>query len=374
MRLFGTPLGWIMWAIYALVKNYGLALILFTVIVKAALFPLSIKQQKSSAKMAVFQPKIAEIQKKYANNKQKQQEELMKLYEDHGYNPMSGCLPMLIQFPILFGVIDVVYYPLTHILHLDKDVITALSDVVTANLGKIGQPELQVISAVQNPETYGWFSSIAPDVLDKITNFDYSLFGLDLGLTPSFGWNLLALVPILAGITSLAVSILSMKLSPTGEQSAGGMMKGMMYFMPLMSVWIAFSMPVGVGIYWIISNLLAGAQSVILHYMYNPAKYREEYEAQLREEEARKKQEREQRKKKRTEAAGAEEEDEESPRPKKKKKPAGEEPAEEGPKRDPQAEYLTAKEINRRRLAEARRRDAEKYGEEYIEVTDDDLR
>lgn len=102
-ELFGTPLGWIMWLLYAVIKNYGICLILFTVLIKAALFPLSIKQQKSSAKMAVFTPKMTEIQKKYANNKQKQQEEMMKFYEEHGYNPMSGCLPLFIQFPILFG-------------------------------------------------------------------------------------------------------------------------------------------------------------------------------------------------------------------------------------------------------------------------------
>lgn len=370
MRLFGIPLGWIMWVIYAVVRNYGIALILFTVVTKAALFPLSIKQQKSSAKMAIFQPKIAELQKKYANNKQKQQEEMMKLYEDHGYNPMSGCLPMLIQFPILFGVIDVVYYPLTHILHLGKDVIATLTEIVTNNMGTVGQPELQIISAVQNPETLSWFSSIAPDVLNQIQGFDYTLFGLGLGQIPVFGLNWLALIPILSGITSLAVSVLSMKMSPTGEQTGGGMMKGMMYLMPLMSVWIAFSVPVGVGIYWIFSNLLAGLQTFLLHKMYNPAKYRAEYEAKMQEEAARKKLEREQRRKLKGEVEPVEEEAEEKP---KKKKKAGE--AEDAqPGRDPQGEYLTAKELNRRRLAEARRRDAEKYGEEYVEVTDDDLK
>ena len=92
-QLFGIPLGWIMWLLYKVIPNYGIVLILFTILVKAALFPLSIKQQKSTAKMAVFQPKIDEINKKYANNKQKQQEEMMKLYEAHGYNPMSGWLP-----------------------------------------------------------------------------------------------------------------------------------------------------------------------------------------------------------------------------------------------------------------------------------------
>ena len=132
-QLFGTPLGWIMWLLYQVIRNYGIVLILFTILVKAALFPLSVKQQKSSAKMAIFQPKIAEIQKKYANNKQKQQEEMMKLYEAHGYNPMSGCLPLLIQFPILFGIIDVVYNPLTHILRIPKDTIASAVEILKTN-------------------------------------------------------------------------------------------------------------------------------------------------------------------------------------------------------------------------------------------------
>ena len=104
MSILGYPLGWIMWAIYKVVNNYGVALILFTVLVRLALFPLSVKQQKSSAKMQVFQPKMQEIQKKYANNKEKQQEEMMKLYEQHGYNPMAGCLPSIIQMILLFGM------------------------------------------------------------------------------------------------------------------------------------------------------------------------------------------------------------------------------------------------------------------------------
>lgn len=370
MRIFGTPLGWIMWLIYEFIQNYGLALIIFTVIIKVCLFPLSIKQQKSSAKMSVFQPKVNEINKKYANNKQKQQEELMKLYEAHGYNPMSGCLPMLIQFPILFGIIDVVYYPLKHILRLDKEVIASLTDIVSQHVNAPGQLELQVVSAVQDPARVGWFSSIDPEIISAIQNFDYTLFGLDMGLIPTFGWNWLAIVPLLSGITSLAVSVLSMKLTP-GASENKGTMRSMMYMMPLMSVWIAFSVPVGVGIYWILSNIMSGIQSVVLHLMYNPEKFKAEYEQQMKEEEERRRQERLERQKKRREA-GLEEEEEEKPKKKKKAAPVEEEtPA---APRDPKAEYMSTKEINRRRLAEARRRDAEKYGEEYVEVTDDDLK
>ena len=255
MSILGYPFGWIMWAIYQVVNNYGIALILFTVFFRLILFPLSIKQQKSSAKMQVFQPKIEEIQKKYANNKEKQQEELMKLYESHGYNPMGGCLPSIIQLVLLFGVIYVVYDPLTHILRLPSETITALTDIVTAQLGNQGvYNQLAVISAIQNPDQIGWFSSISSDIISQIQNFDYTLFGIYLGSIPT--WNsLLVIIPILSGLTSFLTSFISMKMTP-GMNQQSGMMKGMMYGMPLFSLFIAFSVPVGVAVYWIAGNLL----------------------------------------------------------------------------------------------------------------------
>ena len=381
-QLFGIPLGWIMWLLYKVIPNYGIVLILFTILVKAALFPLSIKQQKSTAKMAVFQPKIDEINKKYANNKQKQQEEMMKLYEAHGYNPMSGCLPLLIQFPILFGIIDVVYKPLTHLLRIPKDTMNAAAEILKTNyeaLGQVvGQQQLQIISEMHNPEHAQWCASLGTKFMDKGSGFNYSLFGLDLGQIPKLGWNWLMLVPILSGLTSLLVSIISTKMSPSAQQQQSGMMKGMMYGMPLLSVLFAFSLPVGVGIYWIISNLLSGVQSVVLFKLYNPEKYKAEYQAQLEAEEAKRRQEREKRRQKKL-ARGEElsdedlEEDELRRRNEAKKSSARTAEEEKAAKDRAKEEYLTAKEINRRRLAEARRQDAEKYGEEYAEVTDKDL-
>lgn len=379
-QLLGTPLGWIMWLMYQVISNYGIILILFTILIKAALFPLSIKQQKSSAKMAVFQPKIAEIQKKYANNKEKQQQEMMKLYEAHGYNPMSGCLPMLIQFPILFGIIDVVYNPLTHILRIPKETIEAAVEILTTHYeaaGKmVGQQQLQLITEIQSGNA-GWFAELGSDFIEKVAGFDYTLFGLDMGLIPTFAWNWLLLVPILSGLTSLAVSVISMKMNPAGQQQQqGNMMKIMMYMMPLMSVFFTFSLPVGVGIYWIVSNVLSGVQSVLLHKLYSPEKYKAEYQAKLEEEEAKRRQDREKRRRKKLER-GEELEDEDLSEEELKAKNA--QTSARSPEEDKQArekaeeEYLTAKEINRRRLAEARRQDAEKYGEEYVEVTDKDL-
>ena len=370
MSILGYPLGWIMWAIYKVVNNYGVALILFTVLVRLALFPLSVKQQKSSAKMQVFQPKMQEIQKKYANNKEKQQEEMMKLYEQHGYNPMAGCLPSIIQMILLFGIIYVVYEPLSHILHMDKATITALTDIVKANaelLGTSGQPQLTAISAIQNPETVGLFSSISSDVISQIQGFDYTLFGLYLGQIPTWK-SVLVLIPILSGVTALATSIVSMKLTPGLDQQQKSM-KTMMYLMPLMSLWIAFSVPCGVGIYWIIGNLLAIVQTVILNKFYSPARYKAEYEEQVRRIEEQKKKDREERKKRNGGKKLPEEIEEENAAKAeaKRKTPAT-------PDAEKAAEaYMTSKELNRKRLAEARKRDAEKYGDEYVEVTDQDL-
>ena len=110
--IIGTPLGWVMWLCYTVVRNYGVALILFTLITRLLMFPLSVKQQKSSVKMAAFGPKMRARQTKYANNKEKLSEEMTKLYQEEGYNPMSSCLPLLIQLPILYGLIDVIYNPL----------------------------------------------------------------------------------------------------------------------------------------------------------------------------------------------------------------------------------------------------------------------
>ena len=125
MKIFGWPLGFIMLGCYMITENhYALAIVLFTIVTKLALLPLSIKQQKEQAKMNLFQPKLANIQKKYGNNREKYNQEVQKLYEEEGYNPMSGCLPSLIQFPILFGVIDVVYRPIYHILRVSGSLIS----------------------------------------------------------------------------------------------------------------------------------------------------------------------------------------------------------------------------------------------------------
>lgn len=354
MTIFGWPLGFVMLGCYLLTgNNYALAITLFTVVTKLALLPLSIKQQKEQAKMAIFQPKLQNIQKKYGNNKERYNEEIQKLYTEEGYNPMSGCLPSLIQFPILFGVIDVVYKPIYHILRASNTVINEMV-AIAENAGYAFEKgsyytQIKLLNVVkESPEL---FSSVDPELVEKIVDFDMSLFGLDLGVVPQFaltyegGFNWYLLIPVLCGVFQFAMTIFMQKSNPNQQQGAGAM-NIMLYMMPLMSVYIGFVVPAAAGFYWTLSAVVQGIQSVVFHFCLNPKKMAEKIEAELEAE-------KEAKKAKRMEAR---ERLKELQREKNAKYAQNEDP--------------TQREINKKKLAEARKRAAEKYGESYSDEDD----
>ena len=128
LYILGVPLGYVMEWIYNLIPNYGWDIIIFTIVIRLISIPLQLNQQKSMAKMSAFQPMIADIQKKYKDKPEKQQEELLKLQQEYGYKPTAGCMPMLVNFLVMFGVIEVVYRPLQRIFHIGADAITAAGD------------------------------------------------------------------------------------------------------------------------------------------------------------------------------------------------------------------------------------------------------
>ncbi|MGI5959722.1 MAG: YidC/Oxa1 family membrane protein insertase [Massiliimalia sp.] len=373
MGFLGTPLGWIMKFMYQFIQNYGVVLILFTVLVRLALFPLGVKQQKSSAKMAIFTPKMQQLQKQYGKNKQKYQEEMMKLYEEEGYNPMSSCLPMVIQMVVLFGIIDVVYKPLKHLLSIPTDLIQKATDVLTeAGVKATSSAELLIINVIQgngvNPQTHEaldphMFDSIfSADMIGQIQDFNTHLFGLNLGTIPTFTWPII-LIPILSGVTSLLVSVFSMKQQAKNgmaNQQGMGAMKAMMYIMPLFSAWIAFSLPTGVGFYWIVSNVLMFIQTVVLYKVYSPEKMKAVVE---KENEERKKKQKNSRYRQAMAMAMEQQKAEEAKKaaaaankkPGKKKAPVEEEPT-----REITAESLTSGQI----IAMSRKQAADKYGDD----------
>lgn len=266
--------------IYKLIPNYAVAIIIFTLVTKILLFPVNYKTQKDAARMRLLQPKLQKIQKSFANNQQRMLEEQQKLYQQEGVNQMASCLPMMIQFFLLFGVIDVVYKPITHILHISKSVRNAAIERASQIATEFGivnggraissgdlRNELYTMEALNNhPDK---FSDIAENFLNAVSEFSekFTIFGANLGKTPTLHpevWNseavVLALIPFLAGLAQLLVSIYSMihqkKTNPV-PQAGGGCMWGMMLGMPLLSVWWGFTFPAGVGFYWIWSSVFS---------------------------------------------------------------------------------------------------------------------
>ncbi|MBQ8824783.1 MAG: YidC/Oxa1 family membrane protein insertase [Ruminococcus sp.] len=283
--LLGTPFGWVMKVIYDLVKNYGVAILLFTIFTKILLFPISYKQQKNTIKTQSLSPKLEKLKKKYKDDPQKLQQAQMQLYQDENVNPSASCLPMFLQFFILFGVLDVVYKPLTHILRYSKNVVSSAVTILQDKFPEIAKQgtglreELGVMSAFrENPSAFdnisGFDTSQVSEFLDK-----FSLFGVNLGVTPDFKpdvWDrasiILWLIPILSGVIQLVMTIYMQIVQKKRNPSmpSMGCANVMLYFMPIFSIWFAYQVPAGVGFYWICSSLFSLIQTIGLNLYFTP--------------------------------------------------------------------------------------------------------
>ena len=318
------PLGWLLRLIYQLVHNYFVAIILFTLLIRLVSFPFYLKSQKSSAERARLAPRLERLQKKYANNRQLLQQKQQELYEKEGVSMMGGCLPTLVPMLVLFGVIAAIYQPLTHMTGIPSDVINASITSITEvengdntyripqkeatsgsyyrelrlmNLMDKGDNRQLIISAIDAVDAEKRKDVTGADYYDQFLEMrgQFYIGGLNFLENPwnggFAGINWLWLVPLISGLTALASSLLSMhfnkgSMSPE-QQQAAGCTNGMMYFMPLFSVYISFIVPGAVGIYWICSNLIALVQTYVLNKMYNPAVIRAQAEIEYQEKRAR---------------------------------------------------------------------------------------
>lgn len=276
--IIGVPFGYLMKLINYFFDNYAVSIIVFTIVTKLLMLPINYKTQKSAARMQLLTPKLEKLRKSYANNPQRLQQEQQKLYIEEGVNPMGSCLPAFIQMFLLFGVLDVVYKPITHILDFTKDVRRAAVEIAGAKIGDL-RCELEVMKDLS--VNYDKYTSLAGDFAKKVTDFseNFTIFGANLGKTPDFTpdtWNkenfILFMIPILAGVAQLLSSVYSQihqkKVNPNMQN--GGCMTFMMYSMPLMSVWFAFQVPAGVGFYWIWSALLSFVITFLLNQYFTP--------------------------------------------------------------------------------------------------------
>ena len=291
--------GYLFRFLLSFVGNYGLALVIFTLFFRVILLPSTIKQQKSSSKMVRLQPTLRRIREKYQDynpqeKNMKIQQETSELYQREGYSSMgASCTPLLVQLPILWGLYGIIRQPLTYVLEISSEAINALTEAAKAVEGLITSDkaaaatayvEATIISNLEaivekNPELLTKFAS----EIEKIRAFDFSVFGIDLGSIPKafhteFGISkasiLVLAIPVLSGLTSLLTSVLTQvrqkKNNPNMENQQ--MMGCMMLSMPLMSVMFTWTMPVAMGMYWILSNLIAFVQTFVIGHLYAPRK------------------------------------------------------------------------------------------------------
>lgn len=469
-KLIAIPLGLLMELCYNVIKDYGIALLAFTFIIKVVLLPLQIKQQKSTAKMQKYQPEMEKIKKKYGNDNQKYQQKMTEFYAKEGISPTGGCLPMIVSMLVLFSLIYVVYQPLYYVLNdINNDKITeasalmsnmytvsydirdndidfekliaaydadgngelseeetntlvealsensvkdaegkeynfkATSKIKAVEVGddeiskkeqlkttvsalcayrgtddqrslyeymidetKVSKklqarPELVIINVIKDGYTAP-FAAIDEKLVSEVDNFNYTVLGFNLGVYPSTK-NVTILIPILSFVAQLACTFVSQYFQKKNKATVqlGTGMKATLYIMPVFSLFIAFGFPAGLGIYWIYSSVFALLQTVILNLIYTPARMDEIVAKEMAKSKKKRKtmiqkmleiQNETGVTNKYVERMNLNEDDDEDSEPEKLSK-------------------AELKELQRKKLNEARKRMAEKYGDEYDESSDD---
>ena len=258
MYILAEPLAFLTRLIYNLIENYGVTLIIVTILIRVLTIPLTVMSQKSTAKTQLIQPELQKLQQKYKNDKEKLSIEMQKLYKKHDVNPMGGCLPLIVQMFVLFGFIRVVYDPLRYILQLSVDQIDKIKEAVGATVttyqvtlcGMEGVSE-QIIALGKKP-----------------INFDF--LGIDLtrmvkgNETDLLVW-IFPVLAVLATIWSAQISKKQMQASSNGaNEQAQSMSNSMMTIMPIMTAFFTYTMPIGMSLYWFVSTVAQIVQQTVI--------------------------------------------------------------------------------------------------------------
>ena len=276
------PFGLLLLWLYNLVGNYGIAIFLFALIVKIIMLPFQMKTKKSMMRMAALNPQIQELQKRHEGDPKKLQEETAKLYKEEKVNPMSGCLWSLIPYPILLALYRAIRFPLTTMMGVSKDLLAEGGAILNklTELGFVASGKSTAYLQLEQSEFISNHFADFAGLSDKLVNIDYSFLGLNMGSTPKvFFWKDgltwlsigLFLIPIVSALLSWLQMKLSQKTNPapaTQNAQQATSMKTMNLMMPLISLWIGFSMPAALGMYWIFTSALAIVQELVLNKYY----------------------------------------------------------------------------------------------------------
>lgn len=278
-NFFANIFGYLLNIIYGVVNNYGIAIIIFTLILKIVMLPISVKQQKTMKKTAKIQKEAQIIQEKYSNDQVRQSQELMELYKRENMSPFSGCLSSILQLILVLSMFYLVSRPLTYMKHVDQTLISSYTQQIEEKSGeKVGYPEIAIIKEFSNS--------------DENVNINMNFLGLDLSDIPTQNLNdwKVYVIPVLYVLTSLLSTKLTMNANKKKqekdenivkvvekeengeektEQSDQDMMeemnKQMTFMMPIMTVSVALIAPLGLALYWLVSNLVMICERLILN-------------------------------------------------------------------------------------------------------------
>ena len=291
-----VPFAWLVRLFYNLTNSYGVALILFTLVIKLIMLPFQMKSKKSMMRMSRVSGQMQELQKRYAKNQAKLQEEMQKLYEEEGVNPMSGCLWSLIPFPILIALYYIIRTPLRYFMSLSNEVIAKITELAVS-LGYVsgasGQASAydQIYLAKFIHDNWSSFEG----KFDGLIDLNYNFLSMDLSAVPkdlfsqfpSGGWPVIGimLMPLISAALQFLMTRISMKTN--GNSNMNGSSKAMLYMMPLMTVWMGYILPAALCVYWIANAACSCIQEQVLNKHFSKVLDREETDKERQKREAR---------------------------------------------------------------------------------------
>ena len=287
ISFFSNIFGYALNIIYSLIKNYGIAIILFSILLKLLLLPLSIKQQKTDKKTEKIQKELKVIQERYKNSPEKLNQEMMALYKREDMSPFSGCLSSIVQIIILLAMFSLVRNPLTYMLHIDNNKIQSVEQFIKKEDGETSlnqaYPEISVIKYIDNNRKTIEIKDDKDETKSEKINLEemyinMKFLGLDLSDIPQQNYNNIEvfIIPILYVISSLISIKMTTNMQKkdkskddTKEENEEDMVmqmnKSMSLTMPFLAVMVSLLAPLGLALYWLTNNILMIFERLILN-------------------------------------------------------------------------------------------------------------
>lgn len=284
--IIAYPLGFVMELCHRFISDYGLAIIVFTLLTKIIILPLSVWVQKNSIKMVQMQPELNRIKAKFFGDADSAADEESKLYKKYKYNPLASLIPLVVQIVLLMGVVGVIYNPFDYLFHLSPEIISSINSLASELTGMTldnSAIQLTAIECIKNPEYFSQFAALGSgaeymEALETIRNFDLMFCGINLSHTPSIVWGISVLVPIVAGASSYLLCVAQNTSNVLQAEQSKVSQWGMLALSVGLSLYLGFFVPAGIALYWVASNLFAIVQLYALNAVIPPKKY-VDYEA-----------------------------------------------------------------------------------------------